>query len=400
MTAIDPSRRDDAAQRNGHKGRFSPRHKPQVSDAGSRRRVEIPFLDCGPEIAMALGSGSSAFQDVVLAFFFGREDCTGGNTLDCSSADRAVLRDHFNLLVHNFEAEHGRILRSYFARHCLAAAVLTCDDEIEVVLARDVPSSELIQIIRRAQALGYQAWHRLERFDRSLCQRMIFSVILEVLRRLDQSHKEASTTAALTQRELASLRANLDEAEDFMLRCATRRAQTEYLRGMLNRGSLLLVVLVGLAAATWFANASFSDVVGQLVLVAIAGAVGATVSVMWRMTSGTFSINLPTLDYGTARSQLRLMGALRPAIGGVFALAVFVLAMSPILPLQTDTRRDTYLLVALGFLAGFSERFAQDMFVRSGQGLAGPGGDSPSSGLSAGLAPSPGGRGAPARAAA
>jgi hypothetical protein len=87
------------------------------------------------------------------------------------------------------------------------------------------------------------------------------------------------------------------------------------------------------------------------------------------------------------------MGALRPAIGAVFALAVFVFAMSPILPLDDTSRGDTFFLVALGFLAGFSERFAQDMFVRSGQGLAGPGGDSPSSGLSAGLAPPPGGRG-------
>jgi hypothetical protein len=63
-----------------------------------------------------------------------------------------------------------------------------------------------------------------------------------------------------------------------------------------------------------------------------------------------------------------------------------------ILPLDAGSKADTFFLVALGFLAGFSERFAQDMFVRSGQGLAGPGGDSPSSGLSAGLVPPPGGR--------
>ena len=39
---------------------------------------------------MALGSASAAFQDVVLAFFFWRQDATGGNTLECSPADRAV----------------------------------------------------------------------------------------------------------------------------------------------------------------------------------------------------------------------------------------------------------------------------------------------------------------------
>jgi len=118
------------------------------------------------------------------------------------------------------------------------------------------------------------------------------------------------------------------------------------------------------------------------------------VSVMWRMTSGTFSINLPTLGYDSADSQLKLMGAVRPVIGAIFALAVFVFAKSPLFPLEAGSRDDTFLLVALGFLAGFSERFAQDMFVRSGQGLAGPGGDSPSTGLSAGLAPAPGARNA------
>jgi hypothetical protein len=113
--------------------------------------------------------------------------------------------------------------------------------------------------------------------------------------------------------------------------------------------------------------------------------------VLWRMTSGTFSINLPTLGVRSGGSRLHLMGAVRPAIGAVFALAVFVIVKSPLIPLEDTSKTDTYLLVALGFLAGFSERFAQDMFVRSGEGLAGPGGDSPSTGLSAGLAPPPGG---------
>ena len=46
---------------------------------------------------------------------------------------------------------------------------------------------------------------------------------------------------------------------------------------------------------------------------------------------------------------------------------------------------------ALGFLAGFSERFAQDMFARSGQRLAGESDETPATGLSAGLAPLPAG---------
>ncbi len=384
----------DGGARNGKARRRFLRRDQLGHETGERaQRLDIPFLDCGPEVVMALGSGATAFQDVVLAYFFGREPAQDEKAIEwVTPTDRSLLRDNFNALLRNFEKEHGRIRRSYFARHCLAAAVLTCNDEIEVVLARDVPSSTLIQVIRRAQALGYLAWHRLEVYDRSLCQRMIFSVILEVLRRLDEAHEAGRRDRNLTSEELDHLHGNLDEAEDFMLRCATRRAQTEYLQGMLNRGSLLLLPLVVAAVAAYVARGSFDGVLGQAVLVAVAGSLGAMVSVMWRMTSGTFSINLPTLEADSAKSQLRLMGAGRPAIGAIFALAVFVFAMSPILPIDESSRGDTFFLVALGFLAGFSERFAQDMFVRSGQGLAGPGGDSPSSGLSAGLAPPPGGR--------
>jgi hypothetical protein len=380
------------------------RHAQRAAPPADGSRVRLPFLDCGPEIVVALSSGNTAFQDITLAFFFGREAPHGvDQPFPISDEDRRKLREHFDVLVDNFERDHGWFVRSYFASHCMAAAVLTSEDEIEVVLARDVPSSELIQVLRRAQSLAYQTWHRLEKYDRKLCQRMIFSVILEILRRLDRAQQDASATSPngrsvkeMTPTELAYLRRNLDEAEEFMLRCSTRRAQTQYIRGMLRLGSLFVIPAVLAAAAVGIARGSFTDLLGQALLVWIAGTVGATVSVMWRMTSGTFSINLPTLGHESGDAQLNLMGAVRPLIGGVFALAVFVFAKSPLIPLEGGDKSDTFLLVALGFLAGFSERFAQDMFVRSGQGLAGPGGDAPSTGLSAGLAPPPGSR-TPAR---
>jgi hypothetical protein len=362
------------------------------------RRVGIPFLDCGPEVVVALSTGSTAFQDLALAFFLGRAAPDGAPATGAvSAADRATLRDHFGVLVENFERDHEGLVRSYFGTNCRAAAALTAKDEIEVVLVGDMPPSELIQIIRRAQALGYAAWHRLEPYDRRLCQRMIFSVIIEVLRRLDLARQESRNQPSegsepeISPTDIAYLRQNLDDAEDFMLRCATQRAQTQYVRGMLRRGSLLVAPVIIAAVVVGVVDNRFDGLLGQALLVAIAGAAGAMVSVMWRMTSGTFSINLPSLGYTSGDVQLMLMGAVRPMIGAIFALAVLVFAKSPLLPLEAASKDDTFLLVALGFLAGFSERFAQDMFVRSGQGLAGPGGDSPSSGMSAGLAPPPGG---------
>jgi hypothetical protein len=60
--------------------------------------------------------------------------------------------------------------------------------------------------------------------------------------------------------------------------------------------------------------------------------------------------------------------------------------MGELIPLdQQGGASQTALFAGIGFLAGFSERLAQDMFARSGQGLAGTASDSPSAGPSAGL---------------
>jgi hypothetical protein len=213
---------------------------------------------------------------------------------------------------------------------------------------------------------------------------MIFSVIEEALRLLDTKAKVecGDCLRALTKR--------LNEAEEFMLRCAARRAQSKYLKGMLG-GTLITGALVGAVALVLIDGGDLTRLAGQLLLVATAGAVGAAVSVLWRMTSGSFRMNLPTLGHEMKGTDVRLMAALRPVIGLVFALATIVLVMGAVIPVdQGSGAKQTALFAGIGFLAGFSERLAQDMFVRSGQGVTGVMADSPSAGPSAGLAPPPG----------
>ena len=132
-------------------------------------------------------------------------------------------------------------------------------------------------------------------------------------------------------------------------------------------GAMIAAVTVTLGA-----TGDLTRLGGQLLLVATAGMVGAVVSVLWRMTSGSFRMNLPTLDPDMKGTDLRLMAALRPVIGLVFALGAIVLVMGELIPLdQQDGTSQSALFAGIAFLAGFSERLAQDMFVRSGQGLAG-----------------------------
>src|SRR5215208_2816209 len=84
-------------------------------------------------------------------------------------------------------------------------------------------------------------------------------------------------------------------------------------------------------------------------------------------------------------------GGAAPGNRLVFALAMIVLVMGAVIPVDKQSgETQTALFAGTGFLAGFSERLAQDMFVRSGQGMTGVMSDSPSAGPSAGLSPAPG----------
>jgi hypothetical protein len=213
---------------------------------------------------------------------------------------------------------------------------------------------------------------------------MIFSVIEEALRRLDTRGRVQPDEC------LGPLKDRLDQAEEFMLRCAARRAQAKYLKGMLT-GTALTGGLLGAVTLLLIEGGDLTRLAGQLLLVATAGAVGAVVSVLWRMTSDSFRMNLPTLSHEMKGTDLRLMAGLRPVIGLVFGLASIALVMGAVIPVDTRTgATQTALFAGIAFLAGFSERLAQDMFVRSGQGITGVMGDSPSVGPSAGISPTPG----------
>lgn len=365
--------------RNGHRAGVLAR--PLGEPTPGPREVE--FLACAPELVGAIRGARPRFAHVALASYLGRRD-------DVAADERAILRREFPSLLERFERSDGRLVRWYVARDVFAAAALTEHDEVSVTLGRELPpgSAELVELLRRCQQVAFTARHRLARFDRRQCQNMVFSVIEEAVRRLDSADPVQAGAS------LRPLGRRLDEAEEFMLRCATRRAQARYLKGMLS-GAALTGLVVGAVALALIATDHLTRLAGQLLLVATAGAVGAVVSVLWRMTSGSFRMNLPTLSHDMKGTDVRLIAALRPAIGLVFALALIALVMGAVIPVDQHTgATQTALFAGLGFLAGFSERMAQDMFVRSGQGLAGVMGDSPSAGPSAGISPPPGARSA------
>jgi hypothetical protein len=100
------------------------------------------------------------------------------------------------------------------------------------------------------------------------------------------------------------------------------------------------------------------------------GAIGAVISVMVRLNRGT------TLEIDTDRGRAvtLIAGGFRPIIGAVFGGALYVLILGGLIPLHvpdlgdgvlTSTSRGVFFFLGIAFLAGFSERWAQDTIVNS-----------------------------------
>ena len=91
----------------------------------------------------------------------------------------------------------------------------------------------------------------------------------------------------------------------------------------------------------------------------IAGAAGAVVSVVQRINDGHFE-----LEYDVGRPYAFFLGGLRPVIGAAFAVVIASAFTSGImhLPISSDASDadKRFALIVISFLAGFSERWAQD----------------------------------------
>jgi hypothetical protein len=82
-----------------------------------------------------------------------------------------------------------------------------------------------------------------------------------------------------------------------------------------------------------------------------AGAIGAVVSVLSRMTFGELA-----LDYEAGRRLLTMLGAFRPVIGMVFGAAMWVLSESNVLAIGPTDRDTQFLTAADGCLNGLTRQ--------------------------------------------
>jgi hypothetical protein len=74
------------------------------------------------------------------------------------------------------------------------------------------------------------------------------------------------------------------------------------------------------------------------------------------------------LEFEVGRKSMRRLGGLRPWIGAMFALAVYLALKSSLVSFAAGSKHDVYFFATVAFLAGFSERRAKVLLDSAGGG--------------------------------
>jgi hypothetical protein len=217
------------------------------------------------------------------------------------------------------------------------------------------------EILFQCLHLHYKALEFLTPQPRKICLRMIFGVITTLLGTLDHRQLERDTEGLPNRpfgsdpHEVETLERELAQAKAYYASSAQRQAQLEYLVGM--------VMFLVLAVAGTAAIALTSGLLDEAATVSVlGGAAGAVVSVMNRMTSGSLKVRPEG-----GKKTIRALGFMRPVIGATFGAVVYLFLDGGIVQVLSppDGGANLAFYAGLGFVSGFSERFAQDVIAQA-----------------------------------
>jgi hypothetical protein len=276
--------------------------------------------------------------------------------LRAGSDDDKVTRAYHHILD-RFEREHGPIIDSYWCSQVESAVVLT-EKKSRVPWARDIQFHratdwatkkypEIAAELHRCDELAIRAKTILRGVRQRICLQLVMTSASHLLSLADA--RVARTEDTRTAASLDQERALLSKTDGYYREAANGQAQIVYFAGMVIIALLVLAIAGSRLTFSW---------IGPLAAM-IAGSIGAVVSVVQRINAGNFD-----LSYDVGRPYAFFLGGLRPLIGAAFAVTVSFLFTSGMLHLPlpdnaTDVQRHVALMV-IAFLAGFSERWAQD----------------------------------------
>ena len=267
-----------------------------------------------------------------------------------------------------FEDTYGLIQQEFWCSELRAAAVVTLMSPQTETGARfhqivnwEQADAPFVDQITSLDELDLATRYLPDGITRTLSIGLIFAAYSSALDAMDRRRAQSLTDQAV---ELGLVVQQVEQARKFFQAAGKRHAQGEYMRGMA-LGFLAVLALVCLTGVVLSIRGAATDAIpSRLVMWCLAGAIGAPLSVLIRITREDLSLN-----WEASRGEIWTAGAIRPAVGAVLGAAVPMFVIGGLAAITTNITDSNdlrgqffYLSLALG--AGFSERWAPDLIAK------------------------------------
>ena len=273
--------------------------------------------------------------------------------------------------LRGFKDENGALLDSYWCRFESSGVAITDkvvreprnlwrrDSIMRMHAATDwrtAHAPRIAAMLHEWETLGIRASEVLRGTSEKIALQQIYAATSRLLGFIDRKRPTAPSEGVMRQLE----RIHADELRGvtkYYERAAENQARIVYFQGMIWGGAILAALVGAAFLLGWaFGWLDPNDVRVQVFFVTLAmGATGAMLSVMTRMAKA----NGFNIDYEVGRKPARFLGALRPWIGAMFALALYIAIRGGVVSVLPEVEQTVFFFAAIAFLAGFSERWAK-----------------------------------------
>ena len=312
--------------------------------------------------------GAAAFSDLVRAHYQREQERSNG------AASQNGAEGDFLEKLKRFEKDEGRLAAVYWSTRNASAVALTvgkprharnpiAETDAEVRLHRVTDwvtkkAEPIAELLHECDVLAIRVREVLRGTSQRIAMQWLYSVQEHALGFLERSERRDGEKE---RRFVAAQREELARIEKYYLRTGAKAGRIVYVTGMVIGATFIVAmsVLAGILLKQPVHYWHHHRDVQYLVLCTAAGAVGALVSVLSRMSGGDDRF---TVDFEVGRPLLRRLGLYKPFVGSVFGVATYFLLAAGLLPTTQGHGQRLYFYGIIGFLAGFSERFTGVIF--------------------------------------
>ena len=352
---------------------------PETVEQPLSRALARPTSPPGTE-ELSDETGAALFPQLVWAHFRWERNHHSGDGPD------AALERAYRQKLGEFQRSEGRLEQVYWSTRNASAVAMTVkpgkpvrlnglglrerDDVIRLHrvtdwVTRDAP--RVADLLHECDLLAMRVSEVLRGTSEKIALRWILGIEMHLLgffeRERPPDEKSEADLVRVQRRKLA-------ECEAYYHRAASKAGRIVYVAGMFI--GVWLAALFGVVVGLLLWAADLGDDLETILLCYGAGAVGALVSAMSRM-SRVEQVRF-NVDFELGRPLMRRLGVYRPFLGGAIGIALYFLLASGLLDIQVQAAEEPYYYGFAAFLAGFSERFATVILGAAEQKLA-PGDD-------------------------